>query len=61
MGNIQFPCVMFAAELHTLSEDLFNLLVVFCFPVDPSLSHQHRDIAVGGGGGRAEGDGDGGE
>ena len=33
------------------SEDLFNTLVVFCVPVDPSLSHQHRKLWEEGKGG----------
>ena len=45
MGNIEFPDVMLAAELHALSEDLLDLLVVVLVPVDPGLGHQDWDVA----------------
>lgn len=38
---------MLTAELHTLAEDLLNLLVVLSVPVYLGLCHQNRDIAMG--------------
>ena len=44
--NIEFPHVVFIAELDALPEDLLHLRVVFSVPVDPCLGHQDRHIAA---------------
>ena len=46
VGNVEFPHVVFIAELHALPEDLLHLSVVFSIPVDPRLGHQDRHIAA---------------
>jgi len=46
MCNIQFPCLMLAAKLSALSEDLFNHSVVALVPVHLRLHHQNGNVLV---------------
>ena len=44
--HVELPDIVVAAELDALPEDLLHLLVVVSLPVDPSLRHQHWDVAA---------------
>lgn len=45
VGYVQFPHIMFATKLHTLSEYRLHLCIVLFVPVYLCLCHQHWDIA----------------
>ena len=42
--NVEFPRVVFVAELNRLTEDLLDLLVILQVPIDLGLLHQHRNV-----------------
>lgn len=45
MSHVEFPGIMFIAELHRLSKDLLDLCIVLQVPVYLGLLHQYRNVS----------------
>lgn len=46
MSNVEFPSLMFTAELCGLAEELLNHAIVALVPVKLCLHHEYWDVIV---------------